>query len=155
MISKKAKAGLVVIPVLGLMLAGAGVASAHGFGGNFMGQKIDPDKLVEMEQTRFEQGAELLGISVDQFKAKWAEGKNLKEIASDLGIDEATIQTKMKAQREQEMQDRLSTLVEKGVITQAQADQRLTFMKSHEPGSGAGFGKGQDRQGGGMNRISQ
>ena len=107
-----------------LSLAGVGIASAHGWLGD-----LSPEDLTARFQTMFEKKAEILGITVDEFKAGWAEGKTLKEIAEEQGITQEQLQERMREEREKHMRERLNTLVENGVITQEQADQRLNFMQ--------------------------
>lgn len=118
---------LVILGVLGLL--GAGVVLAHGgFGFGWMGI-FNPEKFIERQQTMFQNQADLLGISVDKIKNYWAEGKNLKEIAEAEGITDEQLQEKMKQMREENMKTQLQTLVDRGIITQEQADKRLNFMK--------------------------
>jgi len=95
--------------------------------------------------------ASILGLSADEMKSKWAEGKTLKEIAAEKGISEADLQAKMKAAREAEMKEQLQNLVSQGKLTQAQADARLKFMQSRElNGKGKMMG---GRHGGGMRMM--
>jgi hypothetical protein len=118
-----------VLPVLGLSLLGAATASAHGFGfGGTM--NATPDEITTRQTEMFTRQAELLGVSVDVVKQGWAEGKTPAEIASANGVTAAQLQEKMKAAHAAEMQTHLKALVDKGVITQAQADARVKAMET-------------------------
>ncbi len=131
----------IIVPVLGLSLLGvAGIASAHGISGGV--GNITPDEIVARHEAMFAEQAQILGISVDEVKSGWAQGKTLFDIAKEKGVSEETLQSKMKDARLLQMKSSLQTLVEKGVITQAQADQRLTFMEQN-------VGKGQKQAFGG------
>ncbi len=126
------------LPVLGLSLLGAGVASAQGLGGGFgFGDRfmpsLTPEQIAERHTTLFQEQATLTGLSVDELKNAWAEGKNLPQLLTEKGIDVAQVKAKMQVSVEQKMKEQIQTLVDKGVITQAQADKRLQFMKEHPP----------------------
>ncbi len=144
-----------IVPALALTLLGAGVVSAQnsienvsdtvpasrgmfmmgvGHGGGFMrGELGTPEEFVQRQSTLFTEQAALTGISVEEIKAAWAEGKGLQILLEEKGIDPSTIKEKMQAQIEEKMKERIQALVEKGVITQVQADTRLEFMKNHKP----------------------
>lgn len=126
----KKKIFYVIVPVLGFSLLGvAGIASARGMGGGIGNMTLD--EIVIHHEAMFEQNAKILGISVDEMKSKWAEGKTMREIAEEKGISQETIRAKMKELRVGEMKLSLQSLVSKGVITQVQADQRLKFMEQN------------------------
>ena len=116
------------LPALALTLLGAGVASAHGGW-----QNIDPATAAKNQETRFENEASMLGISVTELKNNWAQGKNIQDIAKEKGISEADLKAKIEAQMKEHRQARLKALVDAGVITQSQADQRLQFESTHKP----------------------
>ena len=139
---------LVILPVLGLGLLGAGLVSAHG-----LLTKATPEEIATRQQSMFEKKAEVLGVSVDQLKTYWAEGKTFKEIAELQGLTEEDLRTKMSEHRQAQMKEHLQILVQQGTITQEQANQRLTQMesrpqKSNFRGFGRGFGhhKNQEAQ---------
>jgi uncharacterized protein YaiL (DUF2058 family) len=92
----------------------------------------------------FAQQATLFGITVDEAKAYWAEGKTIADIAKDKGLTEDQLRTKMDAARQAEMKTRIQNLVDQGVITQAQADKRLQFLstQSTKLPMGRGFHRG-------------
>lgn len=125
--NKKKLALFALAPLLGLGLLGAGTASAYGW--SFL-NSANPEEIASRQQAMFENQAKILGISADQYKTYWAEGKNLREIASELGISDEQLQTNMKNAGRQQMKTHMQALVDKGVITQAQADNRLEFMET-------------------------
>ena len=117
------------LPIIGLGILGYGTASAAGWG---MGMgRMDPEQFASTQQSKFQAEAELLGVSVDEVKNAWAQGKTLLEIAKDRNISEEQLQVKMKEVRVKQMKDSLQALVSKGIITQAQADQRLQFVEKN------------------------
>lgn len=109
----------------GMMGGRGGMHGGFGMGG---GELFDADRLVE----RLTAEASILGISVDEMKTYWSQGKNLQEIATEKGITAEQLRTKMQAAAETKIQTQLKTLVDKGVITQAQADSRLATMKARQ-----------------------
>jgi len=135
----------IILPALALSLAGAGIVSAQGWGGGF---NASPEEIAERQTAMFERQAEILGLSADQVKSAWAEGKTMREIAEQYGVSQEDIQTRMKTERQEQTQSRLQALVDKGVITQEQAAQRLQAMeeRSENMGNGQmmskGFGRG-------------
>lgn len=126
-------------------LIGVNMVSAHGWFGN--NANLDLETIVEKQNRMFEEKASFLGISVDKIKEYWVQGRNIKEIAEEIGIGEEVLQEKMKQARQGKTKERLQILVDNEVITQAQADQRLQFMEERFEngkmrGMGKGFGKG-------------
>ena len=116
---------LVSLGILGL--AGVGIASANGWFGGF--GDLSPEDLTARFETMFQKKAEILGITVDEFKTGWSEGKTLRDIAEEQGITPEQLQEQMGQEREERMRERFNVLVENGVITQEQADQKLNFMQ--------------------------
>jgi len=126
---KKKLALYASLPMLALLLTGASAASAHGmFGFGFMGKQLTPDEIAQGQTDRFQQEANLLGISIDDIKNAWAKGETLQQLATEKGISQDQLKQKLNDLAQQKMKDRLQNLVSKGVITQSQADQRLQFM---------------------------
>jgi hypothetical protein len=115
-----------MFPALVLGFVGVNSASAHGWFGNY---NVNPDQAAQQQQTMFQNEASLLGISVDEFKNDWAAGKSVAQIAQEKGMTQQQLQDKMKQTRLDQMKAELQNLVTKGVITQAQADQRLQFVQ--------------------------
>lgn len=128
-------------PVMALALLGATTVSAHGMYG--FGQQ-DPAAAAQRQQDMFTQEATLLGVSVDDVKNAWAKGESFQQLAQEKGITQDQLQQKMADVRKQQMADQLKALVDKGVITQAQADSRLQFMQQQKMSkTGKGFGRGR------------
>ena len=81
------------------------------------------------------------GISIDEVKAAWAAGKDLVELAEEHGISKEQLKTKMEEARKAHMKSQLQALVEKGVITQDQADARLESLEAEHDKRGMGMKK--------------
>lgn len=116
----------------------------------FMGEgkgfaKLTAEEVATMQANMFEEQALILGISSSEVKEAWSKGINFIELAKSKGISEETLKEKMKVQAETKMKENLQSLVSKGIITQAQADARLNFMKDKmtKMGEKAGKGKGK------------
>lgn len=113
--------------LLGFGFMGVDLASAHGFLGGVNSLSIE--EVATRHQTMFQNQAQILGISVDELKNFWADGKTWKEIIAEKGIDQAQVEARMKTARSEQMKSQLQSLVSKGIITQAQADKRIKFMQ--------------------------
>lgn len=119
-----------ILPVVTLGIIGAGVASAHGgwFGGGI--NKATPEEISSRFNTMFQKEADLLGISVEDVKNAWASGKTLSDLAKEKGISLQDLQNRMKEAAKANMKTEIQALVDRGIITQAQADARLKFMET-------------------------
>lgn len=119
-----------ILSIITLALLGAGGALACGWGwfGGF--GNIDPEKIAEREQTMFQNQSQILRINIEEVKEAWAEGKTMKEIMEERDISEEDVQARIKEMRLQEMRNYIQVLVDKGVITQSQADRRLETMEN-------------------------
>ena len=137
---RKILAYAVVPAVLGFGLLGAGVASAHGLFGGI--SSLSSEQIATRQKSIFADEATLLGISVDDVKAGWAQGKTLKEIAADHGITADQLKVKMQAAQAAQMKTHLQTLVTAGVITQTQADSRFAAMQARIVNQKAKGGRG-------------
>lgn len=115
-----------IVPIVAAAVIGGGTALAHGW---FSATTATPDEIAAQHQTMFQKEADLLGLNVDQIKDAWAQGKTLPEIAQDHGISQTALQQKLAGARKQRLADELKALVDKGIITQTQADQRLKVMQ--------------------------
>ncbi len=115
-----------VVIATSVSAAGNGGFGGHGEPGMGGGPIQDPDRFVE----HVTQEASVLGITVEEMKAYWAQGKTVQEIATEKGLTKEQLQTKMEAVREAKMTASIKVLVDKGIITQAQADTRLAAMKN-------------------------
>jgi hypothetical protein len=136
------KAG--VMGALSIVAFGAISASAMGFGGGFAGMSgtaLTADEIATRHTTLFTQQASMIGASVDEVKNAWASGKDFATLAKEKGITAEQLAVKLQAQRTTQMKDHLATLVSKGVITQAQADARLTFVQNNQNTKGHMGGK--------------
>lgn len=140
---KKKYLSYALVPALALTIFGASQASAH-FGFGFM-NNATPEQVAQMQTDMFQKQAELLGVSVDDVKNAWAQGKTLQELAAEKGISQEQLQQKVREQRTTQMKSHLQILVDKGVITQAQADQRLQVMEQRAMSGKAGKGFGERR----------
>lgn len=133
-----------IVPVLaGVTIIGATQASANGLFG--FGKNATPQEIASRHTEMFQEWANFLGISIDDVKNAWAQGKTMQELAAEKGITKEQLQTKMKEARLTQMKTQLQALVDQGVITQSQADQRLSFMQSNQdkgPGKGGRGGRG-------------
>jgi len=135
-----------MLPVMALAVLGAGLVSANGLWGGL--GNITPDEIANRQQTMFQDQAQVLGISAEEVKDAWAEGKTIKQIMEEKGISQEQVQARMKELRTQQMKSYLQTLVDKEVISQTQADKRLQVMQSRldngKMGRGfhGGFGRG-------------
>ena len=121
------------VPVLGLAFLGVGAVSARGFmmggwGWSGLGGQI-PEDIVARHQAMFQRQAQILGISVDDIKAAWAEGKSLNQIMEEKNISADQVQARVKNAQIQQLKTQLQALVDKGIITQSQADKRLEVMQ--------------------------
>ena len=142
----------VVIAGVALAAASGSAVFAHGWGFG-LGSNATPEEIAQQQTERFQEQASLLGATVNEVKDAWAQGQTLEELANAKGITDEQLQEKMQAARKTDMQSRLKTLVEKGVVTQAQADQRLKVMEEHiASGDGPGKGMGGGTRGMGMHR---
>lgn len=125
----------------------AGAVSAHGLGGGFGGgmginSNLTPAEFSQNQQKMFESQAALIGASVEEIKTAWASGIELPELAKQKGITEEQLRAKMQEQMLQNEKTRLQDLVTNGVITQAQADQRLSVIQkraANAPKGGMGM----------------
>ena len=120
--------------VLGLGLLGATAASAHGMGPF---SNLSTEQIATQQQTMFQEQATLLGLSVDEVKNAWAEGKPLHELAQEKGITKEQLQQRLKDTQLAKTKTMLKGLVDKGIITQAQADKRLTSIQNMAAQKGA------------------
>ncbi len=127
-------------------LVGVSIVSAQGwFKG---GLNLDPEQIVQRQNQMFKNRAELLGISIDQIKEYWAQGKNMQEIIEELGVNKEELGEKIEQVCQGRIQERLQILVSNRVITQEQADQRLQALgeQSEKRGFHKDFRVGRDRR---------
>ncbi len=144
-VKRLAYAAYVAVPTIALALLMGTAASAHGWGWS---KTQDLDELAQRQREMFQEQADLLGTSVDTVKNAWSQGKTMTELAQELGLSEDELQTKLEETRKTELKQRLQTLVDKGVITQTQADQRYAFMEQRLNDKDQGRGMGRMMPGG-------
>lgn len=129
---------LFLVLIFGLLvMVGANSALARGWFSN--GSELNSEELVNKHQEMFLKKANLLGITPEAMKEYWSQGKDLREIANEMGLSLEDLEIKMKEKRESQMRERMSFLVEKGLITQEQAEKRLNF--ENQGVFSRGFGK--------------
>ena len=143
-----------IVPVLGLALVGARGVSAHGMGGGFgfgFSSSLSADEMATRQQTQFQKEAELLGVSVDDVKNGWSQGKNLGDIAKDHNITQDQLKQKMQDAATAQTKAQFQTFVTKGILTQAQVDARLKFMQDRQVNAkgrmGGMMGRGSGHRG--------
>jgi hypothetical protein len=130
-----------LLGILGLTAVSIASVSAMSFG-----PTASPDEIATRQTTVFQEQASLIGVSVDEVKTVWAQGKDLKTLAAEKGITADQLKTKMQTSRLEQMKATLATLVTKGVITQAQADSRIAYMSTQTTTKGKGrHGHGGER----------
>jgi len=143
-----------VFPLLGAGLLSANSALAYGGMGMFgteQGSTLSPSEFASRHATMFENEAKLLGVSVDEVKNAWAIGKSMKELAEEKGITAEQLKAKIQALQLTQMKSHLTSLVSQGVITEAQANQRLQFATTQGERGGKRGGRGHGGMGmGGM-----
>jgi competence protein ComGC len=147
----KRKTQAISASLLALFAIGAftpALAMAHGMMGG--GNTLTPTELAARQTERFTTEAVLLGITVDEVKNYWAQGKGVREIATEKGISNETLQAKMTELKKTEAKARLATLVSQGVITQAQADARIASIEKMTASGKGKMGHGRKGMKGGM-----
>jgi hypothetical protein len=119
---------ILLVLILGFVITGPVEAKGFGWGG--LGRiGLNLDNWVKRIETMFENWAKILGMSVEKVKNYWAEGKTPKEMMEAENISQEDVQKRMEEMRLEELKNQLQKLVEKGIITQEQANQRLEWMK--------------------------
>lgn len=140
---------LLILPALFLTVLFT-VDSVSAFGGKgFFRAGDDVATQTKNWEEKIAQKAKIIGVSENEIKTAWAEGKNFKDLAKEKGISEEEMRAKMQAQRQEQQKAFLQNLVSQGKITQAQADARIKHMQ--EMGGKRQEMKGQGRGGKGMN----
>jgi len=122
--------GFLVFGTLGFL----NLAEARGFGGGMFGMGImnqnNPDFSPLMQQ-KFDLWSKILGISVDKVKNYWAQGKNLNDMIKTENLNLTDVQNRMKQIKLDNARQNLQKLVDSGIITKDQMNQRLEFMKNN------------------------
>lgn len=139
----------VMLPGLGLALIVPSFAFA--FGGGWPGT-ADPAVVAEHFTNMFQSQASILGISESELKDAWASGKSIEDIMTEKGITKEDVAARAKDARIKQLKTELQTLVDQGVITQAQADTRLSTVQNRMNDNSAGFSRGFGLLGGSGHR---
>ena len=127
-----------VLPALAISMLGAGVVSANGwFGGN-----ASPEEIAQKHETMFENRAEILGITAEELKQAWADGKKLCEIAEEQGLTQEELQERMREVKIERLQTHIQTLVADGKISQEQANEKMENMQEMFENGNGKIGKG-------------
>src|SRR3989344_4504161 len=108
--------GAAGVTIIGIQSASAMGGGMFGFGFN---NSVTPEQVAERHQAMFQEQATLLGLTIDEVKNAWADGKTMKELMAEKNISAEQVQAKMKALHLTQLKANLKTLVEKGIITQA------------------------------------
>lgn len=117
-----------LVPAMGLTFAGVNLAAAHGwYGGGF---NTSPEDIATHQAAMFQSQSSIFGLSVDEIKNAWADGKDLRDIAKEKGMTDEQIRTAMANAHKEQMRAHLQALVDKGIITQDQADRRTKAMET-------------------------
>ena len=131
---KKETIAYAIAPALAVGLLTAGFASAHGWFGGF-GFTATPEEIASRQTQMFQQQADVIGATADEVKSAWASGTSFRQLAQEKGVTDEQLREKMKTH--------LQTLVEQGVITQAQADQRYNWLNTQTENGHMGRGMGK------------
>jgi predicted amidohydrolase YtcJ len=124
------------------MLLSAGSASAFGGGMGGIQKNLTPDQMAIRHSNMFSQQAQIIGATEQEVKDAWSKGISFVELAKSKGVTEQDLKSKMKQIKELKRKEQIQALVSKGVITQAQADARLSTMQKKMDEVKEGKGKG-------------
>lgn len=103
---------------------------------------VDPEIYSQQLQSKFEYWSQISGIDINKIKNYWAQGKTFREMSVLEKVDLNKVQEKNREYRLSQLRTNLQELVNKGIITQEQANQRLEFYrKKLETGYGF-YGRG-------------
>ncbi len=116
-----------------ITLIGSGIVYAQGPQSWFWAQEIAEDSIVKHQEI-LEHKAQIMGISTEEMQENWQENKRFGKFAEDYGLDREEIMEKMAEARRNNLQERLKALIESGVISQEQADQRMEAMQDESFG---------------------
>lgn len=86
---------------------------------------VDPETYSQQLQNKFEYWSKVSGIDVNKIKNYWAQGKSFREMLALEKVDFNKVQEKVREYKLDQLKKNIQELVEKGIITQEQANQRL------------------------------
>ena len=89
-----------------------------------------------------EAAAQVLGMTTDELTAAMKEGKTLKQIAEEKGVDYADVQAAMQTARDTALRERIQQALDDGKITQEHADWLLEGLDKGFLDGPGGFGVG-------------
>lgn len=97
----------------------------------------------DLEGAALEAAADALDMSTDGLSAALADGKTLKELADEAGVDMQEVFDALSAVRAESMREHIAQAVEDGTMPQEKADWLLEGLdKGFLDGPGPGFGRG-------------
>jgi|AACY02.8.fsa_nt_gi hypothetical protein len=109
---------LITLTALGLMGVTAATVSAHGIG--LAGERLNHAEQPSQQEV-LQYKAEVLGISVEDYKTACEDGKTFRELATELGVSRED----MHARKLILAHEKLQAQVNAGEITQVEADEML------------------------------
>ena len=86
------------------------------------------------EDARLQPQADILGMSLDDYKKELDNGKAFSQLLDEKGIGHVQLQEKMKSQMKERITQRLQARVDDGEITQEQMQERLQNFDQDEGG---------------------
>jgi len=96
-----------------------------------------------LEGAALEAAADALDMSTDDLSAALADGKTLKDLANEAGVDMQDVFDALSAVREESMREHIAQAVEDGTMNQEKADWLLEGLdKGFLDGPGFGPGRG-------------
>lgn len=125
-------AGLAALAAAGIAAAiAAPKAFAYGQGAGGNGQGTGYTQMLE-------QKARILKTTVADLTSQLSQGKTFYQIATDKGIGVQSMQDQMETYQK----TRLQKMVDAGVITKTQMDERLQFMETRQKNCGTNTPQG-------------
>ncbi len=121
---------ILLVLVFGILLTKPAEAKRFGWRGFWGFSNFNLDEWTQRIEKMFENWANLLQISIEKVKNYWAEGKTMKEIMEAENISQEDVSKRIEEKKLEELKNRLQKLVEKGIVTQEQADKRLKWMEN-------------------------
>ena len=118
-------AALLVVGVIGATSAFAQGPDNPGFGMMDNGRGPGEGRGFGIGDAELEAAAGVLGMTTDEVKAAFEDGKTLQDLADAAGVNIEDVHAAIQAVHETEMRERIAQQVEDGTITQAQADWML------------------------------
>ncbi len=124
-----------------VLLLGANMVSAHGFGFGLRGGDI-----ADVPLEKLEKHAELLGISAEELTDSLEAGDSFGDIVEAQGLTKEDLRATHREHKAEWMAEKLSQMVEESKLTQEEADTKLERFGSGTWGDhkkDSHFGKGR------------